>query len=87
MGAFNFLKERDEYDMLGQGAAYETCAYDVKQSAAAENGDVLTVDRVAMDGKFCTIFYSVRFQEPVVSTEELGRIQGGDKPSFGSSGK
>lgn len=82
MGAFDFLKERDEYALLGQGEVYETCAYDVKRSATAENGDVLTVDRVAMDGKFCTIFYSVRFQESVVSTEELGRIQGGDKPEL-----
>lgn len=79
MGAFDFLKERDEYALLGQGEVYETYAYDVKRSATAENGDVLTVDRAAMDGKFCTIFYSVRFQEPVVSSEELEQRQGDGK--------
>lgn len=82
MGAFDFLKEQDEYAMLGQGEVYEEFSYAVKQSVVAENGDVLTVDRAAMDGKFCTIFYSVHFQKPLVSTEELERMQEDDQPDL-----
>ena len=75
VGAFEFLKERDEYAYLGMNEIYETYAQKVGKSVTAENGDVVTVDRVAMDRTFCTIFYSVRFREPVVTQEELERLQ------------
>lgn len=75
MGAFEFLKERDEHAYLGMNEIYETYAQKVGKSVTAENGDVVTVDRVVMDRTFCTIFYSVRFREPVVTQEELERLQ------------
>ena len=65
MGAFEFLKERDEHAYLGMNEIYETYAQKVGKSVTAENGDVVTVDRVVMDRTFCTIFYSVRFREPL----------------------
>ena len=77
MGAFEFLTGRSEYAYLGMNEIYETYAKPVGASVTAENGDVLTVDRVAMDGTFCTIFYSVRFQEPVATREELSELQAG----------
>ena len=62
MGAFEFLKEQNEYVMLGMNEVYETCAQPVGVSVTAENGDVFTVDRVATDGTFCTIFYCLYVQ-------------------------
>lgn len=82
MGAFDFLTGRSEYAYLGMNEIYETYAYPVGQSVTAENGDVLTVDRVAMDGTFCTIFYSVRFQEPVATQEELAQLQANSRDSW-----
>lgn len=71
LGAFDFLKEQDEYAFLGQTEIYEAYAYEVNNSVTADNGDVLSVDRMAMDGRFCTIFYSIRFREPVVGAADL----------------
>lgn len=75
LDAFDFLKGRDEYAMLGQTEVYEQYAQPVGTTAAAENGDVLTVDWVAMDGKFCTIFYSIRFHDPVAGPEKLAEMR------------
>lgn len=63
MGAFEFLREQNEYAMLGMNEVYETCAQPVEASVTAENGDVFTVDRVATDGTFCTIFYCLYVQD------------------------
>ena len=63
MGAFEFLREQNEYAMLGMNEVYETCAQPVGVSVTAENGDVFTVDRVATDGTFCTIFYCLYVQD------------------------
>lgn len=75
MGGFEFLKGRSEHAYLGMNEIYETYAQTVGVSATAENGNVVTVDRVAMDGKFCTIFYSVRFREPLMTEEQLKQLQ------------
>lgn len=82
LGAFDFLRKQSEYAMLGQTEVYEEYAYEVKRSVTAENGDILTVDRAAMDGKFCMIFYSVHFADPVVSMEELKQMQEDDEPDL-----
>ena len=63
MGAFEFLREQNEYALLGMNEVYETCAQPVGVSVTAENGDVFTVDRVATDGTFCTIFYCLYVQD------------------------
>lgn len=63
MGAFEFLREQNEYALLGMNEVYESCAQPVGVSVTAENGDVFTVDRVATDGTFCTIFYCLRVQD------------------------
>ena len=63
MGTFEFLREQNEYAMLGMNEVYETCAQPVGVSVTAENGDVFTVDRVATDGTFCTIFYCLYVQD------------------------
>ena len=82
MGALEFLTGRSEYAYLGMNEVYEACARPVGASVTAENGDVLTVDRVAMDGTFCTIFYSVRYDEPVATQEELTQIQASRQDSW-----
>lgn len=82
MGAFEFLTGRSEYTYLGMNEIYETYARPVGVSVTAENGDVLTVDRVAMDGTFCTIFYSVRFQQPVATQEKLSQLQASRQDSW-----
>ena len=63
MGVFEFLREQNEYAMLGMNEVYEACAQPVGASVTAENGDVFTVDRVATDGTFCTIFYCLYVQD------------------------
>ncbi|WP_130868761.1 DUF4179 domain-containing protein [Intestinimonas massiliensis (ex Afouda et al. 2020)] len=63
MGTLEFLREQNEYAMLGMNEVYETCAQPVESSVTAENGDVFTVDRVATDGTFCTIFYCLYVQD------------------------
>ena len=63
MGVFEFLQEQNEYAMLGMNEVYEACARPVGASVTAENGDVFTVDRVAADGTFCTIFYCLHVQD------------------------
>lgn len=75
MGSFDFLKGQDNYAALGQNEIYEQYAYPVGQSVTTEEGDVFTVERVAMDDKVCTVFYSIRFKAPVVSAEELKEMQ------------
>lgn len=82
MGAFEWLTGRSEYAYLGMNEIYETYAQPVGVSVTAENGDVLTVDRVAMDGTFCTIFYSVRFHEPVATQERLSQLQDSRQESW-----
>lgn len=71
MGAFAFLTGQSEYAMLGLNEVYETCASPVGKSVTADNGDIFTVERVAMDETFCTVFYSLHFQQAVAAEEEL----------------
>lgn len=82
LGAFDFLKEQNEYALLGQSEVYEKYAYDVDRSVTAENGDVLTVDRLAIDGKFCTIFYSVQSVEPMKTLSEQSSSVSGKAPDL-----
>lgn len=70
LGVFDFLRGREEYRLLGQAEVYEKYAVAVNLTATAENGDVLTVDRVAMGGRFCTIFYSVHTAQPMKAWSE-----------------
>ena len=70
LGVFDFLRGREEYRLLGQAEVYEQYAREVNLTATAENGDVLTIDRVAMDGKFCTVFYSVNSAAPMEAWSE-----------------
>ena len=64
-GALDFLKGREEYQFLGQAALYEDCARRVDLSAAADNGDTLTIEYTAMDENFCTVFYTLETAEPM----------------------
>lgn len=83
-GAFEVLLQQDEYAMLGMNEVYEEYAWPVEQTVTAANGDVLTVDRVAMDGKICTLFYSIRYQEPLMTAEELEEKWGGGSAYVGT---
>ena len=61
--AFDFLGEREEFQYLGQQAIYEQYAQIVDQSQTAADGDTLRIERIAMDGNFCTIFYTLNTAE------------------------
>ena len=69
LGAFDYLTGRDEFLSLGQTELYRQVAREVGVSATADNGDRLSVERVAMDDTFGTIFYSVHFEEALPQLE------------------
>ena len=75
MGAFDFLKEQDAYSFLGQTELYEKYAQRLEVSATAESGDMLTVERVAMDDKFFTFFYMLQMTEPADPEKELYELE------------
>lgn len=69
LGAFDYLTDQDEFLSLGQTELYRQVAREVGVSVTADNGDRLTVERVAMDDTFGTIFYSVHFEEALPELE------------------
>ena len=79
MGVFEFLQEQNEYAMLGMNEVYEACARPVGASVTAENGDVFTVDRVAADGTFCTIFYCLHVQDETWRYTPRMTLRSGDE--------
>lgn len=71
LGVFDFLKKQDAFSLLGMTEVYEKCAYDVGLSDTTERGDVFTVEKVATDGIFCTIFYTYHYAEPQMTQAEF----------------
>lgn len=65
MGALEFLAGREEYRFLGGAEQYEQYAQFAGLSRTAANGDVLTIDYLAADENFCTVFYTLRTAEPM----------------------
>lgn len=81
-GAFPFLKDKEEYRFLGQAELYEKYAETVNQEQTAANGDVLTVESVALDGNSCTVFYTVRTKAPMVPRSFSGGDAASDEPDL-----
>lgn len=78
LGVFDFLKKQDNFSLLGMTEVYEKYAYDVGLSATTGNGDVFTLEKVAMDGTFCTIFYAYHYSEPLMTWQEFSRLDTAD---------
>ncbi len=64
-GALDFLKGREEHQFLSRAALYKDCARRGNLSAAADNGDTLTIEYTAMDENFCTVFYTLQTVQPM----------------------
>lgn len=71
LGAFDLLKKKDSFSLLGMTQVYEECAYDVGISASTPRGDVFTLEKAATDSTFCTIFYTYRYAQPQMTQEEF----------------
>lgn len=82
LGAFEFLKGREEYQFLGQTEVYEKYAKPVNLSQTADNGDVLTIESMAMDGSFCTLVYQVETVKAMNTWSDINRGISKDAPDF-----
>lgn len=82
MGAFDFLKSREEYQFLGRTEVYEKYAKPVNLTQTAENGDVLTIESLAMDGNFCTLVYTVRTVEKMATWSDINEGISQEAPDF-----
>ena len=65
VGVLDFLNGREEYRFLGQAELYREYARKAGYTQRAANGDELTVEYLAADANFCTIFYTMRTEEPM----------------------
>lgn len=82
MGAFDFLKAREEYQFLGQTERYERYSKIVNLSQTAANGDVLTIESMALDGNFCTLIYKLESKEPMAAWSDINQSISEDAPDI-----
>lgn len=81
-GALDFLKGREEYQFLGRTEVYEKYAKPVNLTQTAENGDVLTIESMAMDGNFCTLIYKVETVAEMATWSDINNGISKDAPDF-----
>lgn len=71
LGVFDRLKEQSAFALLGMNEVYEEYAYDVGLSAVTEGGNTFTLEKAAIDGNFCTIFFSYHYTQPLMTQAEF----------------